>query len=325
MPALIVRLFGNLAVHRGDELLPVRVGKMQELFCYMLLKRHRTHSRESLAALLWGDFTIGQSKKYLRQTLWQLQTILSSDCDQQRVLQVGHDSAGMAPDSGLWLDVDVFERMCSTAPALGGEDLTEDCANTLRHAAELYSGDLLEGWYQDWCLGERERLQNLFLGTLDKLIRHCEDRGLYQEGLEYGERILRVDRTRERTHQQMIKLYYLAGDRAGALRQFGRCESALAEDLQVKPSRKTTELCDLIRAEKMEGHYPAPVIEIRPNLSNPTEPPRLAGLLNRLRELQGSLNAVQEQVAAEIYAVEQQLSRSESFPPKRRAAPVRRP
>jgi len=27
---------------------------------------------------------------------------------------------------------------------------------------DLYQGDLLEGWYQDWLLCERERLQNMF-------------------------------------------------------------------------------------------------------------------------------------------------------------------
>ena len=33
--------------------------------------------RESLAALLWGENPTAQSKKYLRQALWQLQHALS--------------------------------------------------------------------------------------------------------------------------------------------------------------------------------------------------------------------------------------------------------
>jgi len=37
------------------------------------------HSREALAALLWGDKLTEKSKKYLRQSLWHLQTVLESD------------------------------------------------------------------------------------------------------------------------------------------------------------------------------------------------------------------------------------------------------
>ena len=34
----------------------------------------------------------------------------------------------------------------------------------------LYRGDLLTGWYQDWCLIERERYQCMFVSLLDKLM-----------------------------------------------------------------------------------------------------------------------------------------------------------
>ena len=37
----------------------------------------------------------------------------------------------------------------------------------------VYRGDLLEGCYQDWCLFERERLQNAYLAMLDKLMVRC--------------------------------------------------------------------------------------------------------------------------------------------------------
>jgi hypothetical protein len=40
-------------------------------------------------------------------------------------------------------------------------DLNEAQAQLLKDAVNLYCGDLLEGWYQDWCLFERERLQSI--------------------------------------------------------------------------------------------------------------------------------------------------------------------
>ena len=38
----------------------------------------------------------------------------------------------------------------------------------LRAHASVYDGDLFDGCYQDWCLLERERLQNVYLVLLDK-------------------------------------------------------------------------------------------------------------------------------------------------------------
>jgi len=61
----------------SNSLAGLTAGKPLELLCYLLLQRAWFHSREALASLLWGDFTTAQSTKYLRQMLWQLQTIFS--------------------------------------------------------------------------------------------------------------------------------------------------------------------------------------------------------------------------------------------------------
>jgi len=75
---LSIRTFGKLSVQwDSNSLAGLTAGKPLELLCYLLLQRAWFHSREALASLLWGDFTTAQSTKYLRQMLWQLQTIFS--------------------------------------------------------------------------------------------------------------------------------------------------------------------------------------------------------------------------------------------------------
>jgi DNA-binding SARP family transcriptional activator len=79
MSALHICLFGRFDVRCGEQALTdFNARRMQELFCYLLLHRDRPHPRETLASLLWCDCFTAQSKKRLRQALWQLQATLET-------------------------------------------------------------------------------------------------------------------------------------------------------------------------------------------------------------------------------------------------------
>src|SRR5678816_4387683 len=154
----------------------------------------------------------------------------------------------------------------------------------LKDAVTLYNDDLLPGYYQDWVLFERERLQNMYLLMLDKLIVYLQFHGDYEVAQGYGATILRYDPARERTHRQMMHLYSLAGDRTSALRQFERCALALKQELGVRPERKTVELYERIKSDQMS------------NSDSPETPPHNSNssdILTRLKQLQAIVSGVQ--------------------------------
>lgn len=73
MHTLCVRLFGRFDAQRNERMLEgLEANKVQELFCYLLIHRDRPQSRGTLADALWCDLPDPQSRKHLRQTLWQL-------------------------------------------------------------------------------------------------------------------------------------------------------------------------------------------------------------------------------------------------------------
>jgi DNA-binding SARP family transcriptional activator len=256
MDVLNISLFGKFRVTHGENQLPgFEPVKVQELFAYLLLNRARPHPRENLAALLWGDVPTSQSKRYLSKALWQLQTALSlvtaaNAPDTDDLLLVDAEWIQLNPTAGYWLDVSVFERAAQLVKDEPGWMLDGERVQRIHEAVQCYRGDLLDGWYQDWCLCERERLQFLYLILLDKLMRFCEAHGEYEAGREFGYRILSLDRAREQTHRQLMRLHYLAGDRTGALRQYQLCKRILKEELDVEPSRRTEDLYEEMRTEK---------------------------------------------------------------------------
>jgi DNA-binding SARP family transcriptional activator len=303
MSTLRFQLFGKFSVQQDSQLVrDLDSSKEHELLSYLLVRRDRAHPREKLASLLWGDRSTERSKKYLRQALWHLQTGLERlELTGPQVLLVEHDWVQLNLQSELWLDVAVFEQTFNAAQGIPGTQLDGPGAEMLKEAVRLYTGDLLDGWYQDWCLYERERLQNMYLCMLDKLMGYCERHQEYEAGQSYGSMILRYDRASERTYRRLMHLQYMAGDRTGALRQYERCVSALAEELGVKPERRTQAVYERIRADELDNVKPAG------DESASAHATTLPEVLSRLKRLHEVLTAVQKHVQRDIKAVEQGL------------------
>ena len=309
MSTLKICLFGKFYVRRNEQVLDgFDARKVQELFCYLLLHRDHSLSRETLASILWPETTTAQSKKNLRQALWQLQSALGSQNEpaNDRILLVEPDWVQLNSEANLWLDVALFEQVYHLVQKIPGQELDSSKAQLLQDTVYLYQGPLLEGWYQDWCLLERERLQSMYLAMLDKLMSYCEVHHDYETGLLYGTRIMCYDRARERTHRRMMRLYYLLGDRAEALRQYERCAAALEEELGIHPSKSTTAIYRQIQADQLdEPTSTLTPVDVDTSPEIPT--PALLEVLSHLSHLQRSLTDLQNEVEQNIQMVEMAL------------------
>ena len=307
MLLLRIHLFGKFCVRRNERILDgFDVRKIQELFCYLLLHRDHSLPRETLASILWPETTTTQSKKNLRQALWQLQSALGSQNEQanDRILLVGPDWVQLNSQADFWLDVAEFEQVFNRVQKTPGQEFDISTAQLVQYTVQLYQGPLLEGWYQDWCLLERERLQSMYLAMLDKLMSFSEAHFDYETGLLYGMRIMCYDRARERTHRRMMRLYYLLGDRAEALRQYERCAAALNEELGISPSKGTLTLYRQIQADQLDEPSSIPMqVDTPPEVPAPS----LLEVLGRLAEVQRSLSELQNQVQQSIHLVKTTL------------------
>lgn len=285
-----IHLFGRFRVEYGEE--PVEglgTFKVQELFSYLLVHRNRPRPREALAALLWEDLPNDKARKHLRQALWHLQTALKSHnpAAVDQILVVEDHWVQLNTRAEIWLDTAVLEDTFAALKDKPGWALNPDEKDELQAAVQVYEGELLEGSYQDWCLFERERLQNIYLAMLYKLMRYCEAHNEYEAGQLYGARILNYDRASERTHRRLMKLQYKAGDRTAALRQYERCVIALDEDLGVKPDKRTVALYEKIRSGEPDHHnlltQSVPASTTMPTVS------MLANVIGRLEDLELTL------------------------------------
>lgn len=306
MSNLTVTLFGKFNIVQGGQRLEgIRSRKAQELFSYLLLYRNHPQPRESLSELLWRDHPPDKSKKYLRQSLWILHSALDDrGYPHARELLIEGDWIQINPSANFWVDAGRFERIYDLVKDKPAKELSQDDFKSIRKAIHLYKGNLLEGWYQDWCVVERERFEIMYLMLLDKLIQFCEIQHDFDSGLAYGTEILRHDRAYERAHRQMMRLYYFSGDRTQALHQYERCVTALRNELDVGPSEETQRLYEHIRSDAFKPTLVA--LEMAsPEAAKPAN--ALFGALQRLIDFSDELSRIQLKVQKEIMALKNTL------------------
>src|SRR5262245_12346977 len=183
--------------------LPTR--KAQALLAYLALPAGKAHPRDKLASLFWGSTAETTARTSLRHALYALRKCLR-EADGQP-LRVDSETVACDP-AAVTVDVGEFERRASEAtPA------------ALAEAAALYQGDLLEGLtvqeppFEDWLLAQRERLHEMALVALNRLLAHQCAAGPTEAAVQVALRLLALDPLQEPVHRALMRLYVETGRR----------------------------------------------------------------------------------------------------------------
>jgi DNA-binding SARP family transcriptional activator len=214
------------------------------LLAYLLLHRDRTHAREVVASVFWGESPEPLARRRLNTTVWRLRRALEPDARSYGEFIVGGPGGelGFNGGSAFWLDVDEFETLATPCVVKSARDLDRDDLARLERAVSLYKGDLLEGVYDEWVLSDRARLANLHLASLLRLAEGNRRLGEIEKAIGFAEQVLEWEPLREDVHRQLMGLYSLDGRRAEALRHFERCREALRRELGIDPMPETVHL-----------------------------------------------------------------------------------
>jgi DNA-binding SARP family transcriptional activator len=305
MSVLQIWLFGNVQLTHEAWSAEVKVTHtVQGLLAYLLLQRHRCHPREILTNLFWGDYTEERARSCLSTTLWRLRRVLEPDGTPQGTYLVTTSTGeiGFNAESDYWLDVAVFEEQASRVLGKAFPAIETSEVQALAHTLQLYRGELLEGFYDDWTLRERERLRLLYLNSLAYLMRYYRHYQAYEEGLICGQQILNHDPLREEIHRDMMRLYLESGQRTLAVRQYETCREVLAAELGIPPMEETQALY----AQIVPAASPDPVPS-----NFPREPANLKQALRQLRLSMQGFDEARERLQRAIQLVERLSERQD--------------
>jgi DNA-binding SARP family transcriptional activator len=226
MPVLHIQLLGDFGLSYDNvSLTPIVFARPQALLAYLVLHRDDPQSRHQLAFLFWPDASEAQALTNLRNLLHKLRQVLP---ESEQFLQVDVQTVQWRADAPFTLDVADYKALVRS-PAQGD----------LEQAVKLYRGDLLPSCYDDWIVPERERLAQMLLGALEKLILQAESAHDYSAAIGYARQLLQRDPLREETYRHLMRLHALNDDRAAAMHIYHTCVTALQRELGVEPSPPT--------------------------------------------------------------------------------------
>ena len=198
--------------------------------------------RARLATLLWPDSAPEAARNALRQRLHQLrrqlpQTLLSGQAQLALGETVTHDLQG-------------------------GEGLLEG------------SGVEVPGEWAQWLAQQRERRRCRTRQSLAERADRAEAAQDWPTALALAQELLALQPLSEEAHQRLMRLHYLAGDRAAALLAFDRCEKLLKDEVGARPSPATLALLATLEGSGSAAAPPPPLAGVPPSV---LRPPRLFG------------------------------------------------
>ena len=232
MPLLTIRLLGELAAtdYRGDAL-SIGNRRTQALIVYLALRIGGKTSISELAGLLFGD---AQAEADVRAVIRDLQYAL-------RYLP-----PGILLDDGVTVR---FNRETVDVDAQHFNDLvTAPSINSIRQAAELYRGNLLEHFtsgiaaFDEWLAERRRSFWRGALAILGRLLAAQVKAGWWEEAVDTASRLLALDPSQEVVHRTLMRLQLDQGRPDSALRRYQECADILHRDYDREPSAETERL-----------------------------------------------------------------------------------
>jgi len=254
MASMRLELLGDLMIRAGDgSLVTIGAKKSQALLSFLAMKAGNHASREKLAGLLWSSTGPDQARQSLRQTLSTVRKELAQIAPDQRILIEEVDLLRL--DVSVSCDVVEFESLVGVG--------TEEA---LSEGVQLYRGDFLEGFvineerFDQFVLGERDRLHRLALRAHTQLVELQSRRGALDEAVGTAQRSLRLDMLQEPMHRTLMRLYLQSGNIVEGLQQYETCAKILKRELRIEPDAETKALqreIQQIRSQRGEQSKPA--------------------------------------------------------------------
>jgi DNA-binding SARP family transcriptional activator len=250
-----IYLTGRVSIENGENLVderdfPGRQGRLA--FVFLSTGRRHPIAREELVSAVWPDEQPRAVDTALSALLSKLRGAFRkaglSPADASIDVRLGAITMSM-PDQ-TWVDIEAGANAVDAAEgALRKEDLARawSLANVVVSVARR---PFLLDEEAPWIEAQRTRLRTMLLRGLQCLTVLSAANAEPSLAVQYANEMIDIDPFLETAYQQLMRIHSQTGNRAEALRAFGRCRELLRDELGANPSPQTQALfMEILRQE----------------------------------------------------------------------------
>ena len=242
-----IYLTGRVTIENGDILvderqLPGRQGRLA--FVFLAIDRQRVVSRDELLTAIWGNTPPNEVDTALSAILSKLRGALKKAGLRYEAagIDVRHGSVELRLPTDAWIDIETSANSVDEAEGAlrtGDRQRAWSLSNVV---VSITRRPFLPDEEAPWIQSRRSKLRSLLARGLQCLSSISAAHGEQTLAIEYANEMVEIEPFRETAYQHLMRLHVEMGNRAEALRVFGRCRELLKEELGASPSPETEAL-----------------------------------------------------------------------------------
>ena len=249
---LRIYLTGRISIEYGEQLVEERAlaGRQGRLaFAFLVSERHRPVTKEELISVLWPDSLPKEIDTALSAILSKLRAVLRKAVVARDAVEVRTGTMQMRLPSDVWIDLEYATNSIDDAE---GALRAGNLKHAWSHAVALVviaKRPFLPGEDAPWIEARRARIRSLLVRGLHVLSRVTAANGEHALALQYAAEIIDLEPYQETGYRHLMQMHAEIGNRAEALRVFGKCRELFREELGADPSQETERVfLEILRA-----------------------------------------------------------------------------
>ena len=246
-----IYLTGRILIENGQTLVEERelAGRQGRLaFAFLVSERHRPVPKEELIAVVWRDAPPNEIDTALSAILSKLRAAFKK-AGSTIAVDVRAGTVDVRLTQDVWIDL---EHAANAIDEAEGALRAGDAKRAWSDAVVLVviaRRPFLPGEDAPWIEARRTRLRSLLVRGLHVLSQVTALNGEDALAVQYATEMIELEPFQETGYRHLMQMHAQMGNRAEALRVFGKCRELFKDELGADPSQETERVfLEILRA-----------------------------------------------------------------------------
>lgn len=246
LPLIKIFFFGKFRVSVGDTLLEEEVWitrKAKSLFAYIVSRLGEEATEERLMDIFWLQGG-GKALHSLHNCISLIRTIFKPYLGQSAKNILQNRKAGYVFNvkTGCQVDIKEFNELFHRGRTHFEQDDWSLGLSELQKAERLYTGDFMEGSYDEWSDDLRLSTRNRFIELLSFLGTYFFKKSKYEVSIDYWKKLISHDNCFEDAYLGLMLCLVATGNKNEAIKVYHQCNQTLKKELELPPPARVAEV-----------------------------------------------------------------------------------